>query len=101
VIDGDTFDYRGERIRVENLDAPEIGARSRCALERTRGFAAKRKAIQIMKSGSRFEVYGRDHIDRFGRQVARLRVDGRDFGNIMVSAGVARPWRGRPSNWCS
>lgn len=101
IIDGDTFDYRGERIRVENLDAPEIGERSRCALERQRGFAAKRYAIRLMKQGTRFEIYGFNHIDRFGRKVARLRIDGRDFGDLMVDAGVARYWRGGPSDWCS
>lgn len=100
VIDGDTVNFRGERIRIENLDAPEIGDRSRCALERKRGYAAKRQAIRLVKQGSKFTIYGRDHVDRFGRTVARLQIDGRDFGELMVRAGVARPWRGGPSNWC-
>jgi micrococcal nuclease len=101
VIDGDTVEYRGERIRIENLDAPEIGERSRCAQERERGYAAKRQAIQLINGGSRFEIYSRDHIDRFGRTVARLKIDGNDFGAMMIRAGVARPWRGGPSNWCN
>lgn len=101
VVDGDTVEFRGERIRIENLDAPEIGERSRCALERKRGFAAKRYAIRLMKKGSRFQVYGFDHVDPFGRKVARLRIDGRDFGELMIRAGMARPWRGRTSNWCA
>jgi endonuclease YncB( thermonuclease family) len=101
VIDGDTVIWRGKHIRIENLDAPEIGDRSRCKLERERGYGAKRYAIRLMQAGRTFEVYGFDHIDRFGRTVARLKVDGRDFGDLMMAAGVARPWRGGTSNWCN
>jgi endonuclease YncB( thermonuclease family) len=100
VIDGDTVVWHGKHIRIENLDAPEIGEHSRCALELQRGQAAKRFAIRLVQTGRTFELYGFDHIDRFGRTVARLKIDGRDFGELMMAAGVARPWRGRTSDWC-
>ena len=72
VIDGDTVIWHGERIRIANLDAPEIGDRSRCAHERQLGYAAKHYAIQLVKRGANFQIYGYKHVDRFGRTVANM-----------------------------
>lgn len=101
VVDGDTVDFEGERIRNSNLDAPEIGSRSRCALERKLGLEARSYAIQLVKHGRDFQIYDRSHVDRFGRTVAKLNIDGRDFGTSMINAGKGRKWTGRTSNWCS
>lgn len=100
VIDGDTVVWRGKHLRIANLDAPEIGNRARCTLERERGLAAKRYAVWLVRHGSSFQTYAFDHIDVYGRTVARLRINGRDFGSLMIAARVARPWRGRTSDWC-
>lgn len=101
VIDGDTVVWHGTHIRIANLDAPEIGDHARCTLELQRGLAAKRYAIRLMERGRQFEVYGFDHIDKYGRTVELLSVDGQDFGQLMMGAGMARPWRGHTSDWCN
>lgn len=94
VIDGDTLVFGNEHVRIVNLDAPDIGSHARCALERERGLAARGYARAV----SMGERQGRD---RYGRTLARVRVDGRDFGQAMIAAGHGRPWRGRSSNWCT
>jgi endonuclease YncB( thermonuclease family) len=101
VIDGDTVDVRGERVRVANLDAPDVGSHARCALEERRGQAAKAYAIQLVRSGEVIGLTDRQGRDRYGRSLARITVDGADFAGLMIAAGHGRPWRGRSSDWCS
>ncbi len=100
VIDGDTVVISREHIRIANLDAPDIGTHAKCALEAERGDMARNKAIQIIRDAKSVEIYARKGRDRYGRSIARIRIDGSDFGERMISAGQARPWRGRSSNWC-
>jgi len=35
VVDGDTIDLHGKRIRLVGFDAPELGCHAHCGLERT------------------------------------------------------------------
>lgn len=102
-IDGDTLRVGSgaQTVRIVNLDAPEIG-RARCPAERAKGEQAK-AALQMMLDGAtRIDVrVERDRpADRYGRWLARIAIDGRDAGEAMVAAGHARPWAGRPSDWC-
>lgn len=102
VTDGDTFRLTsGERIRIANIDAPEIHARqAKCRLEVERGEAASRRARSLLDGKVvTFERVGRS----YNRTVARVRVDGRDLGEALIATGAARPWlRHRPKpDWCS
>jgi micrococcal nuclease len=102
VIDGDTFQLAtGERIRVAGIDAPETQRhQAHCAAEVRQGLAAKAQAralldgrrVQITRTGRSYE-----------RTVARVKIGGQDFGQMMIDRGAARPWpRGRPKpDWCS
>lgn len=101
VIDGDTIDVRGERVRIANLDAPDVGTHAKCALEEQRGQRAKAYAIRIIRSAHSVAVADRQGHDRYGRSLARVIVDGEDFAGLMIRKGVARPWGGRSSDWCS
>jgi micrococcal nuclease len=103
-IDGDTVEFDGERVRISNLDAPEMPGRARCAREAELALAAKAKLTTILSvRGARIELI-RDTIrpkDRYGRTLGRITVDGVDVAEPLTAAGVARPWRGRSSDWCS
>src|SRR3954470_14909477 len=48
VIDGDTFDIGGERVRVAGIDAPETHP-SRCANEAALGAAATQKLAALLR----------------------------------------------------
>jgi len=102
VTDGDTFRLvSGERIRIANIDAPEIHARqAKCRLEIERGEAASERARALLDGKVvTFERVGHS----YNRTVARVRVDGRDLGTALIAMGVARPWlRHHPKpDWCS
>ena len=99
-LDGDTFICRGERIRLENADAPELHARCDAELEAAR---AARAFAQAALDGAReikIEI-GRRARDRHGRTLAHVLVDGKDLGELLVGVGLARPYHGeRRRGWC-
>jgi micrococcal nuclease len=98
VIDGDTFAMGGQRIRIAGIDAPETHP-SRCADEARLGFAATQKLKQLLGSG-RVTLSGAIH-DKYGRDVRQVQVGGRDVGEIMIGAGLARSYDGaKRQPWC-
>lgn len=101
VYDADTFDVGAERIRVNNLDAPEIGERAECDIERALGERATAVARELLEGGARVTIYPERRRDRYGRVLARVDVNGADLAQTLINRGLARPWRGRSSDWCA
>ena len=98
VIDGDTFDYAGDRIRIADIDTPEV--RGRCPEERAQAALATRRLRALLAAGP-FELVrsGRDE-DRYGRKLRVVVRDGRSIGDMLVAEGLARTWTGRREPWC-
>jgi micrococcal nuclease len=103
VIDGDTLEDMSADItyRLVNIDTPETGSRARCAAERDLGDRATRTARTLITNARAFETRPTGRIDRYGRTIAYVRVDGRDLGETLIADGLARPWRGRREPWCN
>lgn len=104
IIDGDTVDYRGERIRILNIDAPE-SFRSRCEAELKLALRTKERLAQLLRAGT-VEI-DRQGEDRYRRSLARLSVRGVDVGTTLVREGLALPWEdgaaakaARLQKWC-
>ena len=100
VIDGDTFDYRGDRIRVADIDTPE--REGRCPYETM--LAARATArMRVLLAAGPFELHplasGRDE-DRYGRKLRIVTRGGRSLGDQLVAEGLARTWSGRREPWC-
>lgn len=87
VVDGDTIEMHGERIRLGGFDAPESGAR--CGRANVYSLAANALADRIASRTVACTVTGRD---AYGRTTANCSVDGVDLGDHMVGAGWARDW---------
>lgn len=99
VVDGDTFWFRGEKIRIADIDTPELSP-PRCQRERELGLAAKNRLLDILNSGPlSFKVVARDE-DRFGRKLRIVYRDRRSVGDILVAEGLARKWQGSRRSWC-
>lgn len=100
VIDGDTFDYGGERVRVADIDTPEV--RGRCAYETELAARATRR-MRALLAGGPFELHplasGHDE-DRYGRKLRIVTRGGRSLGDMLVAEGLARTWTGRREPWC-
>lgn len=99
VVDGDTFWFRGEKIRIADIDTPELSP-PRCERERERGLAAKQRLLDILNSGPlSFKTTARDE-DRFGRKLRIVYRERRSVGDILVAEGLARKWEGSRRSWC-
>jgi endonuclease YncB( thermonuclease family) len=99
VVDGDTFWFRGEKIRIADIDTPELSP-PRCQRERELGLAAKQRLLEILNSGPlSFKVAARGE-DRFGRKLKIVFRDRRSVGDMLVAQGLARKWQGSRRSWC-
>ena len=97
VVDGDTFWLGGEKIRIENIDAPETD-QAQCATERQLGERAKVRLRALLNSGElQLRRAGRD---RYDRTLARVTVGSRDVGSILIAEGLARTYGDGRRPWC-
>ena len=99
IVDGDTIWHGGVKIRLADIDTPEV-SRPQCALEAELGRRATERLRELINAGP-FQLMrsGRD-IDRYGRQLRILERDGRSLGEILIAEGLARPWDGARRSWC-
>lgn len=100
-IDGDTLRDGDDRYRVENIDAPERGARAECPEERALAEAASVYVSEWIARARRVEAHPTGRRDRYGRVVARIDLDGVDLGERLIARGLAQRWRGRKADFCS
>lgn len=89
VLDGDTIEVSGQRIRLEGIDAPEGGQRCNRRIfgEWSCGTAATYALIGLVQNR---EVGCENRgIDKYGRMLGICFVDGRDVNAEMVRMGLA------------
>lgn len=99
VIDGDTIDVDGIRIRLLGIDTPETHP-ARCRYEAELGARATRRLEALLAEGE-FELVpsGRDE-DRYGRKLRRVERNGVSLGDVLVQEGLARPYGNGRRPWC-
>ena len=100
VVDGDTFWLEGEKIRIADIDTPEI-SEPKCDSEYQLGMKATHRLRDLLNEGA-FEVrpIGNRDEDRFGRKLRVIVRHGQSLGDQLVSEGLARTWTGRREPWC-
>ncbi len=100
VIDGETIEYMGERIRMVDYDAPEIVS-PRCPYEQALGHRAKGRLLELLNSGPVAVMpYGDSDVDKYGRKLRLVTVSGQSVGNFLIGEGLAAPWEGHHHQWC-
>jgi micrococcal nuclease len=99
VIDGDTIRYRGTKIRLEDIDAPEVFS-PKCAFEARLGQRAAERLLHLMNAGPFRLVSGERDEDRYGRKLRTIARGGRSLGDVLVAEGLARRWDGGRRSWC-
>jgi micrococcal nuclease len=103
VIDGDTIRTpSGLTVRVANIDAPEAPGKCKCEAECCRQAEAATAYVRAslrLAGVVELRPYVRP-VDRYGRTLAYVLVDGKDLGDEMVNRGLARPWDKKRKSWC-
>lgn len=104
-LDGDTFDLMVKepgrtwtnlylRVRVRNINAPEVSSRI-CTAERQRAAMATDFVIKTLTApGAVIELTDKDGFDPNGRYLARVLVNGKDLGEMLMAHNppLAREW---------
>lgn len=99
VIDGDTLWLGAEKIRLADINTPEVSA-PQCAAEAALGAQAKRRLHSLLNAGA-FEVRrGLRDEDVYGRKLRTLHRNGQSLGDTLVAEGLAHRWHGYKHNWC-
>lgn len=99
VVDGDTFWLGGTKIRIADIDTPEVG-KPACAGEAALGMRATARLETLLKAGP-FELHSVDRDeDVYGRKLRTVLRDGRSIGDTLVAEGLAHPWLGYQEDWC-
>ena len=106
VHDGDTIRCGAERIRISDIDAPELPGSPRCDPARVRQLArsrnpawcdtakgeAARDALRAFLATGPVMIR-RLRTDSYGRTLALVSVRGMDAGAMLRRAGLARRWK--------
>lgn len=100
VVDGDTIWLEGVKIRIADIDAPEISS-PKCNAEYERGIRS-RDRLMVLLNGGEFELrpIGNRDEDRYGRKLRVIIRSGQSLGDQLVSENLARTWTGRREAWC-
>jgi micrococcal nuclease len=96
VVDGDTFRQAGEKIRIADIDAPEV--HGQCAYEIQLAARATRRLLSLLNAES-YRIT-RTGTDRYGRTLAVITNSRGSIGDQLVREGLARTWIGRREPWC-
>lgn len=93
VIDGDTLEIHGQRIRLQGVDAPESS--QTCADPDDEPWRCGQKAALALSDliGQRPVHCVSSTKDRYGRTIAACDLDGQDLGKWLVANGWAVAYR--------
>jgi endonuclease YncB( thermonuclease family) len=93
VIDADTLEIHGERIRILDVDAPE--ARQPCVKPSGDEWRCGQEASLALSDwiGTQTVRCGGDKLDAYGRRLARCTVGNADVAEWLAASGWAVPYR--------
>ena len=102
VIDGDTIWFRGTKIRIADINTPEL-SQPECAREAELAERATQR-LTVLLNEAPFTIskqgFDADDTDRYGRALRVLMRDGESIGETLVREGYAERWKGYRSGWC-
>lgn len=111
VIDGDTVEIAVDflpaplppklSIRVIGIDTPEKAPRAQCEAEAKKAVEATRFTKRAVAEATKTEVYILKWDKYGGRVLGSVVFDGVSLSDSLISAGLARPYKGdAKQSWC-
>lgn len=99
IVDGDTFWLDGAKIRIADINTPEV-SEPQCPAEAALGRKASLRLAELLSDAALdLRAADRDE-DRYGRKLRIVERDGHSVGQILVAEGLAHDWRGGREGWC-
>jgi endonuclease YncB( thermonuclease family) len=93
IVDGDTLEIHGERIRLYGIDAPEGRQTCKDAAGQTWRCGQAAATALADEIGSAVVTCTGDDRDQYGRRIAVCRIGGKDLNAWMVRQGMALAYR--------
>ena len=102
--DGDTcyvtIDGKNEKIRLLELDTPEI-SKPKCDAELVLGLKARDFVNDLIKNAKTIEFITDYELDYFGRILSYLIIDDEDVSALLVQNGLGVVYKkGHKMDWC-
>ena len=99
VVDGDTIWLEGEKIRIADINTPEV-SKPDCPAERALGERATSRLTSLLNEGAfSLRTIDRDD-DTYGRKLRIITRNGESLGATLVAEGLAERWTGSRRTWC-
>jgi endonuclease YncB( thermonuclease family) len=99
VVDGDTFWLEGVKIRIADINTPEV-SNPQCDEEAALGARATDRLVELLNAGG-FSLQAVDREeDAYGRTLRVVTRGAASIGDTLVAEGLAETWTGRRRNWC-
>lgn len=99
VLDGSTFWVRGAKIRIADIETPDMDPPA-CPEAKNRGNAAKLRLLALLNQGAFTLQPSASEADKDGVKYRMLYRQGRSLGMEMVGEGLAQP-AGSHKSWCT
>ena len=101
VVDGDTIWAHGDKVRLADIDAPEVFSPD-CPSERELGHKGTLRLAGLLNQGQvELRTSGSRDRDKYGRLLRVAVVDGRSVGQTLIAEGLAHRWGNHQQGWCS
>ena len=88
MVDGDTIWHDGIKIRIADIDTPEL-SQPKCSSEKELAEMAAARLLALLNEGP-FEMI----------QIGNLIRNGKSIGDQLTHEGLARKWTGQREPWC-
>ena len=100
-VDGDALVIDGRHVRLANAATPQRMPRARCWAEAIAGREARRKVTELATRAEEVQIQTTGGKDEYGREYARVSLDGLDLGQALLDDAVAVAPGPRPFDWCA
>ena len=101
VVDGDTIWAMGEKVRLADIDAPEVFSPD-CDWERIMGERSTTRLTELLNQGDvALQASGSRDRDKYGRLLRVATVNGRSVGDQLIAEGLAYQWGRHQRGWCT
>ena len=99
VASGDSFYLGGKTVRIAGIEAPQLYGAA-CPKEVALGRQSASKLQTLLNSGEIETTRVSQDLDRYGLLLRNVSVNGKDVGQAMMDAGLARGIGDLTRDWC-